>query len=302
MDSKITIYQSATGRILRTVECPTELVAMQIGIDEDYIDGLYDSDEWYIVGTTPTVRPTFTPLTTISITANGVDSAYMGDVPGGSILAITTPPSADNIFNDNVTSNISLSSIIEGNHDYAIENWPYKEYTTTIFVVPLGASGLDDQWFEQIAPPIGQSFLQSIDVGTFTMVGTSVSSGNNATIHSTGTLHQLESTLNSSSNYNSLFTSVAFTSTSSIDSVSNLEQLLNSTVLKLNAPDVGSINSGQLFNFNLSSILNGSAESYASGTSHQNIPFAQSTPEIQSLQNGNELFFTGIFTQQSIEV
>jgi hypothetical protein len=242
MDSKITIYQPSTGRILRNVECPPDIILLQVQPGEAYIDGTYDGDDYYMVGTTPTIRPSFTPLTTRSITANGTDSAYMGDVPSGSFVSIITPPSADNIIDDNVTLNISLSSIVEGNHDFLIDNWPYKEYSATIVVLPIGSSGLDDQWFAQTAPDIMHAIKDNLSIGTYNSLATSISSTSNATFLSTNKINQVGISLNSIVNFNQLLSSVSFNVNGTLNSVSNTNQQLNTFTFNQISPDVGTGN------------------------------------------------------------
>ena len=81
----IVVFDSITGEILRGVDCPESMAAMQCGSGESYVEGVGRDDTHFIdteVGELRLKQP-LNLSQPAPITANGTDEAVITGVPGG---------------------------------------------------------------------------------------------------------------------------------------------------------------------------------------------------------------------------
>lgn len=91
---KYIVYRDSDGAILRTGDCPDDVLSLQAQTGETAIEGEADDDTHYIVAAVVTERPTLTATwDKTTITADGVDQATLGStLPNPTNLMVTVVP------------------------------------------------------------------------------------------------------------------------------------------------------------------------------------------------------------------
>lgn len=126
-----TIYKN-TGKILRTGNCPPDMVEFQTRNEDDLIY-LGTCDLWsdYILDGEKVARPTQpTVLDKLTLSADGVDAITITDSLLGTFTATNI------ITQETITGSIegidTFSTTIVGSYQIKIESFPYLDFTATI--------------------------------------------------------------------------------------------------------------------------------------------------------------------------
>lgn len=126
------IFDAATGKILRVINAPEDILTLQVGVGEDLL--MADSNDAldYVVNGIATSRPTqVITLSGTTVNANGVDTVTISNAPiGATFTAVNT------VTNETVTGVIdgidSFSTGIEGVYEISITLWPYLDFEATV--------------------------------------------------------------------------------------------------------------------------------------------------------------------------
>ncbi|MCB2130904.1 MAG: hypothetical protein KDE03_18005, partial [Rhodobacteraceae bacterium] len=112
-----TVYDTATGAILRTGVCQDDMLAAQAGTSETAIEGTFDGEEEYLPGGVANPRPA---LPTLTIT--GQTLGFASAPPSGTLLTVW-----DSIYPDPVeitASDVHLAAPVTAR--ISIDPpWPY---------------------------------------------------------------------------------------------------------------------------------------------------------------------------------
>jgi hypothetical protein len=281
---KITIYDTTTGQIKRNVSCDSTMVTIQLLENEDYISDFYDSEDYYVPSGVLTARPAAPTISTLSITANGTQTANISSVPTSAELSIVTPPECENIADVITDGSVALSSVIEGTHNVFIQKFPYKELEAVVTVVPVGSSGADlKSFFSSGSMNAVSNMAQAFSLYSFTQTPETLStlSNDNQRV-SLYSFTQTPETLSTELNYAQLFSSGYFAQTENeIELGENLVQLINLYSFDSNINDCG--------------VISNDAQLFSVGT------FSTQINSVEVGSNSSQLFVLGEYTTDNAE-
>lgn len=118
---KFIIYKTSTGIILRTGECPDDMLGSQALTGETAIEGEANDETQYISGGAVTVRPDITFVASwnkTTVSANGVDTATFGPgLPNPTSVSVQVPNGATTPTDEIVTGGtFSFATPIAGEY------------------------------------------------------------------------------------------------------------------------------------------------------------------------------------------
>lgn len=136
------VYDTASGVVLRSGQCPEELLAIQAGAGETAIEvptGIDEPEDYYMSVGEPVAKPLITTVatwSTLAITANGVSAATLGaGLPNPSTVVIRPPADLGiaNIANQIVTDGtFNLTTTVPGDYTVKVSATHYLDYEETI--------------------------------------------------------------------------------------------------------------------------------------------------------------------------
>jgi len=126
-----TIIYDSSGRIIRTVSAPPDMLLIQKQEGEFILYGEANGLTDYIDQGSVTPRQAqLTALNKLTLTADGIDAINISLAPSGIFTATNT------ITNERVSGPISgtdtFSTTIPGTYKIKIESWPYLDFEATI--------------------------------------------------------------------------------------------------------------------------------------------------------------------------
>ena len=126
--SNVIIYDS-TGRILRTIVCPPDMNALQVGTGESFIVGVCDQITQYVLNGVVTNRPTqSTTIDKTAINANGNDVVTISNAPIGATCTISNSETVTGIIDGTDT----FVTTIPGTYFMTITQFPFLDFTAVI--------------------------------------------------------------------------------------------------------------------------------------------------------------------------
>lgn len=121
----ITIYESNTGRIIRNVNCPADLVNIQIQEGENYIEGEYIGKTFYIQDGYASMRlANLAIIDKTTIIADGNDKVTISNASG--VLRLK---GVEYVITESI---IELTFDTAGDYTVFIESFPYLPWEVTI--------------------------------------------------------------------------------------------------------------------------------------------------------------------------
>lgn len=136
--SDVTIYETSTGKILRTLDVPEPMIELQVQSGESYYLGRYLSDTHYFLTDVPTVRPTqSTSLSAASLPADGSTTITISSAPVGATCTITEikgphTTGAIHSITGTIDGTDTFRTTLVGDMTIAVELFPYLTWQGAI--------------------------------------------------------------------------------------------------------------------------------------------------------------------------
>jgi len=127
----VTFYNSGTGEIEGIISCSDSALSANVS-GRSYVNGGYDAETYYISGTTPTLRPSFSlALSKNTIIANGTDNANLTGVPSGAVVTMERSGGGSiSVTADGTT--VEITATMPGNYLVTVSKWPYRDEVFTV--------------------------------------------------------------------------------------------------------------------------------------------------------------------------
>ena len=129
-----TIYDSATGLILRDGYCQDNDFDYQTNFGESILEGRYDTNMYYVSSGTVTNRlPSVITASSDTITADGTSTITYSSIPNPTTCNILVPNGADLITDFSVTDGtLVFSANFAGIYIINMVSFPYVDFTHTV--------------------------------------------------------------------------------------------------------------------------------------------------------------------------
>lgn len=116
------------GYITKIVQAATEeSVRLEMGDGEKFIlsDTMFNEETYYISGTTPTLRPSFSlSLSKSTMTAGTTDYINLVGVPSGATVTLSRVGASKTVTADGTT--IQIKTPLPGEYTVTVEKFPYR--------------------------------------------------------------------------------------------------------------------------------------------------------------------------------
>lgn len=125
----ITTYNTTTGQLYCTVQCPVDLLSKQVPNGLGYIEGVFSGEtHWYNLNLKAVVeRPQMScPVTIPAVVANGIDAATITNLP----VPCTVTVDGQSFEVDDGTVEMTFDE--PGKHTITLSAWPYLDRTVEI--------------------------------------------------------------------------------------------------------------------------------------------------------------------------
>ena len=120
----VTFYNSGTGEIEGIISCSDSALSANVS-GRSYVNGGYDAETYYISGTTPTLRPSFSlSLSKSTMTADNTDYIDLVGVPSGATVTLSRVGASKTITADGTT--IQIKTPLPGEYTVTVEKFPYR--------------------------------------------------------------------------------------------------------------------------------------------------------------------------------
>lgn len=120
----VTFYNSGTGEIEGIISCSDSALSENVS-GRSYVNGWYDAETYYISGTTPTLRPSFSlSLSKSTMTADNNDYINLTGVPSGATVTLSRVGARKTVTADGTT--IQIKTPLPGEYTVTVEKFPYR--------------------------------------------------------------------------------------------------------------------------------------------------------------------------------
>lgn len=120
----VTFYNSGTGEIEGIISCSDSALSVNVS-GRSYVNGGYDAETYYISGTTPTLRPSFSiSLSKSTMTAGTTDYINLTGVPSEATVTLSRVGASKTVTADGTT--IQIKTPLPGEYTVTVEKFPYR--------------------------------------------------------------------------------------------------------------------------------------------------------------------------------
>ena len=119
-----TFYDPESGMITGELVCSESSFPLNVS-GRSYVNGGYDAETYYISGTTPTLRPSFSlSLSKSTMTADNTDYIDLVGVPSGATVTLSRVGASKTVTADGTT--IQIKTPLPGEYTVTVEKFPYR--------------------------------------------------------------------------------------------------------------------------------------------------------------------------------